>query len=299
MAAASGGVEPDAGLHPGRCLTGRRDERDTDRSIVGAARDDHDPTPALGHRGVDLNLEAESVDKEPQCGVLVADGDAHDADSADQRRVSGWRVGVVVGAGEERWALLIVRDLLVRPRRFTDLREGLPGIPTNVLSARLKELEDAAVVERRLLPPPKRAVVYALTANGRTLNDAVLGLARWGATRLGDPRPGEVVTADSLVMALRATFHPDAAADVTATWEIHVGDTVLHAVVDHGQLHADVGASPHPPDLIIAGTKTEPPPLKALMNREMTPKGAIADRAVRLTGKTRLLSTFTDIFRIR
>jgi len=89
-------------------------------------------------------------------------------------------------------------------------------------------------VERRLLPPPDRAVVYALTDNGRTMNDAVLGLARWGATRLGDPRPGEVVTADSLVMALRTTFHPDAAADVTATWERHVGDTVLHAIVDHG-----------------------------------------------------------------
>jgi len=113
-------------------------------------------------------------------------------------------------------------------------REGLPGIPTNVLSTRLKALEDAAVVERRLLPPPDRAVVYALTDNGRTMNDAVLGLARWGATRLGDPRPGEVVTADSLVMALRTTFHPDAAADVTATWERHVGDTVLHAIVDHG-----------------------------------------------------------------
>jgi len=121
-------------------------------------------------------------------------------------------------------------------------REGLPGIPTNVLSTRLKALEDAAVVERRLLPPPDRAVVYALTDNGRTMNDAVLGLARWGATRLGDPRPGEVVTADSLVMALRTTFHPDAAADVTATWERHVGDTVLHAIVDHGTVLVPSGS---------------------------------------------------------
>jgi len=121
-------------------------------------------------------------------------------------------------------------------------REGLPGIPTNVLSTRLKALEDAAVVERRLLPPPDRAVVYALTDNGRTMNDAVLGLARWGATRLGDPRPGEVVTADSLVMALRTTFHPAAAADVTATWERHVGDAVLHAIVDHGTVLVPSGS---------------------------------------------------------
>jgi DNA-binding HxlR family transcriptional regulator len=199
----------------------------------------------------------------------------------------------------ERWALLIVRDLLVRPRRFTDLRDGLPGIPTNVLSARLKELEGAGVVERRLLPAPERAVVYALTEDGRTLNDAVLGLARWGATRLGDPRPGEVVTADSLVIALRTTFRPDAATGLTAAWELHVDDIVLHALVDDGRLHADVGPSPRRPDLVIAGTESGPPPLKALMNRELTAEAAIGQGTVRLTGCADRLSTFTEVFRIR
>jgi DNA-binding HxlR family transcriptional regulator len=199
----------------------------------------------------------------------------------------------------ERWALLIVRDLLVRPRRFTDLRDGLPGIPTNVLSARLKELASAGVVVRRLLPAPERAVVYALTDDGRTLDDAVLGLARWGATRLGDPRPGEIVTADSLVIALRTTFQPDAAAGLTAAWEIHVGDIVLHAVVDDGRLQANVGPSPRPPDLVIAGSETEPPPLKALLNRELTAEEAITKGAVRLTGTAGLLATFAETFRIR
>jgi DNA-binding HxlR family transcriptional regulator len=200
----------------------------------------------------------------------------------------------------ERWALLIVRDLLVRPRRFTDLREGLPGIPTNVLSARLKELESAGVVERRLLPAPERAVVYALTDDGRTLNDAVLGLARWGATRLGDPRPGEVVTAESLVIALRTTFRPEAAKGLTATWELHAtDDIVLHAVVYDGRLETGVGPAPQPPDLVIAGTQSGPPPLKPLMNGDLTAEEAIATGAVRLTGTAGLLATFAETFRIR
>lgn len=198
----------------------------------------------------------------------------------------------------ERWALLIVRDLLVRPRRYTDLREGLPGIPTNVLSVRLKELQRAGVVERRLLPPPERAVVYALTDSGRALDDAVLRLARWGAARLDDPRPGEVVTADSLVMALRATFRPEATATVSAIWEIHAGDIVLYARVADGELHAGVGPSPDKPDLVITTAPTGPPPLKALMTGELSAEAAVSGGLVNITGRARLLPTFVDIFRI-
>src|SRR5688572_3869489 len=84
----------------------------------------------------------------------------------------------------ERWAMLIVRDLLVSPKRYTDLREGLPRIPTNILSVRLKELEDAGVVRRRVLPRPSGSVVYALTDYGTELEDIVLALGRWGAKSL-------------------------------------------------------------------------------------------------------------------
>src|ERR671936_950820 len=94
----------------------------------------------------------------------------------------------------ERWALLIVRDLLVGPKRFTDLRRGLPRIPTNVLAERLRELEYAGVVRRRLLPRPAGSVVYELTPYGQELEEAVLPLGRWGARALGEPRPDEIVT---------------------------------------------------------------------------------------------------------
>src|SRR5581483_3020027 len=97
----------------------------------------------------------------------------------------------------ERWSLLVLRDLFVGPKRFTDLHRGLPGIPTNILSARLKELEAAGVVQRRLLPRPNGAVVYELTEYGKELEGVVIGLGRWGAKSLDTPREGETVTVDS------------------------------------------------------------------------------------------------------
>jgi DNA-binding HxlR family transcriptional regulator len=198
----------------------------------------------------------------------------------------------------ERWALLIVRDLLVRPRRYTDLREGLAGIPTNVLSSRLRELESAGVVERQLMPAPERAVVYALTASGRSLEQVVLELGRWGAARLGDVRAGEIVTAESLVMALRTTFRPDASVDVSATWEIDAGDVVVHAHVSDAELDADVGPSDGKPDLTITTEAHRPAALKELMSGELTPDAAVAEGHVGLTGRSALLETFATVFRI-
>src|SRR5256714_15633110 len=78
----------------------------------------------------------------------------------------------------ERWALLVVRELILGPKRFTDLRRGLPGIGTNILAARLKELERADVVGRRALPPPVAPTVYELTEDGRELRPSLPALGR-------------------------------------------------------------------------------------------------------------------------
>ncbi len=138
----------------------------------------------------------------------------------------------------ERWALLIVRDLLVSPKRYTDLRAGLPKIPTNVLATRLKELEAAGLVVRTVQPRPSGAIVYELTRYGADLEDVVLALGRWGARSLGELRPGEIVTADILVMALRSTFQPGT---LRAKYELHFGDVVIHALVDGEDLTVEVG----------------------------------------------------------
>ena len=193
----------------------------------------------------------------------------------------------------ERWALLIVRDLLVAPKRFTDLLQGLPGIPSNVLTTRLKELEHAGVARRRILPRPSRAVVYELTEYGLELEDVVHRLGLWGAKAMGDPRPDEVVTVDSLVTALRTTFHPEAARGLRLGYELRVGPTVIHARVDDGTLVAAGGPLPEADLVIEAG-----PAIKALMAGEMTPAAAIAGGSVQLTGDANLLERFVALFQI-
>jgi DNA-binding HxlR family transcriptional regulator len=193
----------------------------------------------------------------------------------------------------ERWALLIVRDLLVGPRRFTDLRQGLPRIPTNVLSERLKELEQSGIVRRRILPRPAASVVYQLTAYGSQLEDAVMRLGLWGAQSLGEPRPDEIMTADSMVMALRTTFVPAAANGLQAGFELHLGQIVIHARVDSGKVAVAEGALADPDLVIEAG-----PGLKDLMNGDLSPREAIMSGSVRLTGPPALLDRFVELFHI-
>ena len=193
----------------------------------------------------------------------------------------------------ERWALLIVRDLLVGPKRFTDLHRGLAGIPTNILTTRLKELEDAGVISRRLLPRPAGSVVYELTPYGRELEDTVLALGRWGAKSLGDPRPDEIVTVDSLIIAMRTTFQPQNARKLRASFELRMGEIVLHLVIKSGRLEVAPGPLPDADLIIEAG-----PAIKMLMAGEITPKEAVATGAVRLRGPVSLLERFAELFQI-
>lgn len=193
----------------------------------------------------------------------------------------------------ERWALLIIRDLLVGPKRFTDLRKGLPRIPSNILSDRLKELEEAGVVQRRILPRPAGSVVYELTDEGRDLEDAVLALGRWGARRLGNVRPDEIITVDSMTMAMRTIFRPEAAAGLQAGYELRLGDIVLGLQVDGADLDVTEGSLPNPDLVIEAG-----PAIKTVLSGEVTPAEAIAAGSVHLTGDPALLTKFAEVFRI-
>jgi DNA-binding HxlR family transcriptional regulator len=193
----------------------------------------------------------------------------------------------------ERWALLIVRDLLVGPKRFSDLQRGLPKIPSNILTARLKELEDAGVIRRRLEPRPSKGVFYELTDGGRGLEDAVIALGRWGAQRLGDPRPGEIVTEDAMVIALRATFRPEAAGRTRASYELRLGNVVFNAQVANGS--ASVAPGPLPKADLIIETG---PAIRLLLAHEMTPEQALRKKLVRITGDPKLLDRFVRMFRI-
>jgi DNA-binding HxlR family transcriptional regulator len=193
----------------------------------------------------------------------------------------------------ERWTLLIVRDLLVGEKRFTDLLRSLPGVPTNVLTERLKELEGAGVARPRVRERPARGIAYELTPYGRELEDVLIPLGRWGAKMLGDPREGETVSPESLVMALRSTFQHAAARGLHVGFELRFGEIVFHARIDDGTIVADVGPLPDADLVIEAG-----PVMKALMAREITPAAAIANGSVKLTGDPALLDTFAGVFRI-
>ncbi len=193
----------------------------------------------------------------------------------------------------ERWALMILRDLLVGAKRFGELHRGLPGIPSNILTARLKELEDSGIVERRPVPRPGKGVAYELTDTGRLLEEPIAALGRWGARQMGDPRPGEIITEDSIASALRSTFRPEAAGKGSVTYALRLGEIEVHARVANGKVAVGRGPADKP-DLVIESG----PAIRMLLAGEISPKQALERRLVRLTGDPKLFDRFVKIFRI-
>jgi len=193
----------------------------------------------------------------------------------------------------ERWGLLIIRDLLVNPKTVAQLHTGLPRIPTSLLAMRLKELEFSGVVRRSDPSAAADAQTYELTEYGRVLEDILLALGRWGAVTLGTPRPEDIITPDSIMVALRATFLPEAARDVDAGFELHAGDIVVHAKVDHGKLEVNTGPLPGADAIIKPGRL-----LKSLMMRDMLVHEALDSEDVEIIGDPGMLATFIEMFQL-
>jgi DNA-binding HxlR family transcriptional regulator len=141
----------------------------------------------------------------------------------------------------ERWALLVIRELALGGKRFTDLKEGLPGIGTNVLATRLRQLEADGVVQKLRLAPPAATTVYVLTDYGHRLVPAMLALGRWGAESVGEPTPGQAVRSEWFAVALRAFFDPNAALEVDATIELDLPDGAFRVFVEYGTLKVESG----------------------------------------------------------
>lgn len=166
----------------------------------------------------------------------------------------------------ERWALLVVRELLLGPKRFTDLQAGLPNAKPSVVSQRLRELEEGGVVRRRKLGPPTGAWVYELTELGYELEPIVRALGRWGR-RLPMP-PGAAHGVDSLVLALKWRFEPSAAGDLEASYQLRLAEDRFRIEVADGRIETERGDAPAP-DAII---ETDPGALEAVLfdGRELT-----------------------------
>ena len=174
----------------------------------------------------------------------------------------------------ERWALLVIRELVLGPKRFTDLRRGLPDIATNVLSQRLRELEQDGIVTRRQLPPPAASNVYELTEYGQELVPIMLALGRWGASTLGARLPEQTLEPEWLAVALKAVYQPQAATGVSAEIRFDFGGAQFTCRLEDGGLELAPGAM-GPADLTI---ETDAETLIGFLSGAPVPVHAEGDR---------------------
>lgn len=191
----------------------------------------------------------------------------------------------------ERWALLVVRELLLGPKRFTDLRGGLPTISPNVLTQRLADLEAVAVVRRRRLLMPASCWVYELTDWGRELEAVVVALGRWGA-RSPFRDESARLSADSLVLSLRTMAEPPENGDHAASYELRIGQDRFHAELDERGFHIDRGPAAAPDATIEADART----LAAVLYGGCARAEAERSGALRLAGDQSALAVFLGMF---
>lgn len=191
----------------------------------------------------------------------------------------------------ERWALLIVRELLLGPKRFTDLRHGLPGAAPNVAAQRLRDLEAAGVLRRRTLPPPAASKVYELTEWGLELESVVRALGRWGSRspRMQHDAP---LSVDALVLALRTLFEPAKAGDLAATFVLKIDGDEFHTAVSDGRFHI-VRSSVGPADVTVTSDGAT---LNELIWSDRDLDQALADGLVRVEGNADLFRRFIELF---
>lgn len=191
----------------------------------------------------------------------------------------------------ERWALLVVRELLFGPKRFTDLRSGLPGVSADVLTQRLGELQDAGVVRRRRLPAPAASWIYELTEWGTELEPLVTGLARWSSRSPAMPHDLPI-SVDSLVLSLKVLFDARTARDLDLCVALLLDEDHFRVRITDGTV--DVArAEPDSPDLVIS---TSPGVFGMLLRKERELADAIDSGEAALTGARAKAQRFLAVF---
>ena len=191
----------------------------------------------------------------------------------------------------ERWALLIVRELLLGPRRFTDLRDSLAGASPNVLSQRLDDLQTAGVVQRHRLPPPAASWVYELTAWGYELEDVLLAIARWGSQSAGAAE--RELSPRALLIAMRTTYSPSNAGDAAGRFEVHIGDESFAVATAHGSITVTAGRVPSADAVISSG----PAELRAVIFGDLALADALRSGALRIDGDDNAAAALLASFR--
>ncbi|MCB0156002.1 MAG: transcriptional regulator [Anaerolineae bacterium] len=192
----------------------------------------------------------------------------------------------------ERWTILIIRELIAGPRRFTDLMAGLPDISTNLLSGRLKNLELHGVISRRVLPPPAGSTVYELTPLGQALEPTLLELGKWGSQFVPPSAKGAaLLNVGSYALTLKTFFRPERAQEVDETYELRIDQEVMQVRIRAGEIVIQQGPT-WPPDVIF---QTDIASYLALLQRQLEPDEAIARGLVQIEGDSKALSRFLDL----
>ena len=193
----------------------------------------------------------------------------------------------------ERWTLLVIRQLMFGPQRFTDLEGGLPGVPTSLLSNRLKELSEAGIIEKRILPPPAASTVYELTEAGRELEDSIVSLARWGG-RFGSPvGKHDVFNPQCMALGLLWLFRPAEARNIKATYEVRAFGNIVSAVVDRGEIRVATGPADRP-DLVVEVLDRAVG--QAMSTGQLPASDAMTSDQARIHGTEEALRDFMRIF---
>ena len=192
----------------------------------------------------------------------------------------------------DRWTLLIVRELVPGPRRFTDLLEGLPGISRNLLTERLRGLERDGLVARKELPAPAARLVYELTADGRDLADAMVPLIRWGAGRLGARKSGESFRPRWSAVGMAGLADREVAKGVKETYQYLVGDSVFHFTVDDGSIEVHDGQAHDPAVVVTTDEKT----YADIASGKITASSAAAAGALTFSGDAQAAKRLRKIF---
>jgi len=186
----------------------------------------------------------------------------------------------------DRWTLLIVRELLAGPRRYTDLHADLPGVSTDVLASRLKDMERDGLATRRRLPPPGAAYVYELTSRGRELLPVLQALGTWGEAELGERRPTDALRAHWFALPLLRSLEGEGLVEV----RLEEGDFHLRVGAADGPVYGD-GPAPREPDarlVLDAGT------CAAVGRGELGLTDAVRDGRVTVTGEGTLAKALRE-----
>ena len=194
----------------------------------------------------------------------------------------------------ERWTLLLIRELLIGPKRYKDLLEGLLGMGTNLLATRLKELEAENIIEHVTLPPPSGSKVYQLTDFGRQLEPIILSITKWGFNLMDNKKPNELSRTEWDLVALKAAFRPEKSGKIKARYELFLDGIYFDIAVNKGTIEIKLGRPVNPKVSVTTTGKS----LLSLGKGTATLEKLLASGKVSIEGSFTSAKQFLNLFRI-